>query len=643
MSNTGNVNLPEVTLKDYLPSFLTYNGDATGSPVVEEDHYIEWNFGTLNVGCYVEVEFSAHVDDEGDDYNIANVTSCAGVTDEDNLRIIAIPHFEVDKKVWNGSAWADELDHVHKGEKVRFQITTTYYGDGMIDCGIIADYLPNLCLEYVETVSVKLHGVEIDPESTNYPYIVPDSGDTFIVCDEEINISEELERCSCIQGEIILWDFREATGFDLIDGQSVVIEFDALVTEYCDDCDECCEQECCIVNNVACALMWGCYICSECNYYFDCDCTSIRCCPPPTTFTKKVLVCDEWVDEIETVTGSTITFKLELEYYGNENLTEIQLVDELPCILEYVEGSAWISVVEGDIGYATTIDPYIYTSGDVKILVFNITGELEDGGIITIEFDAFVEDPSPTGCCGGCPEGCINYAYVQGKIGCVSSPNFFMDAEVGVMAYSNCAPSIPQLAGDSSGEEGESMSYTVWTTDEDDDQVYYMFDWDDGTELVWDGPYNQGESEKITLTHSWSESGSYEVKVRAKDEHGLTSGWTNELDVEITGEEPDIEITIAKWGFGNLGATIKNNAEDDFSDVEWNMSVAGGFLGGIDSTGDDVIETLESGDEEFISTDSGSISRSLGFVDVEVLVTVDEDTFEKEETGFVFGKFIIIL
>jgi hypothetical protein len=53
--------------------------------------------------------------------------------------------------------------------------------------------------------------------------------------------------------------------------------------------------------------------------------------------------------------------------------------------------------------------------------------------------------------------------------------------------------------------------------------VYYYIDWGDGTTSDWLGPYKTGV--EATTTHSWSEEGTYTVKIKAKDVPGDESDW----------------------------------------------------------------------------------------------------------------------
>jgi hypothetical protein len=67
--------------------------------------------------------------------------------------------------------------------------------------------------------------------------------------------------------------------------------------------------------------------------------------------------------------------------------------------------------------------------------------------------------------------------------------------------------------------------------DPDGDDILYMFDWGDGTNSGWLGPYASGIT--ITASHKWTSSGIYLVKVKAKDIYGSESGWSDSLTVII--------------------------------------------------------------------------------------------------------------
>ena len=95
-------------------------------------------------------------------------------------------------------------------------------------------------------------------------------------------------------------------------------------------------------------------------------------------------------------------------------------------------------------------------------------------------------------------------------------------------------PSKP--SGESNGFSNTEYSYSTTTTDPDGDQVKYTFDWDDGTTAETDF-YNSGEA--VTESYSWANPGMYNVKVKATDEHGETSYWSEPLSVTIISNPPN--------------------------------------------------------------------------------------------------------
>jgi hypothetical protein len=96
-------------------------------------------------------------------------------------------------------------------------------------------------------------------------------------------------------------------------------------------------------------------------------------------------------------------------------------------------------------------------------------------------------------------------------------------------AYPPHKPSQPK--GASAGKPGIEYSYSTYTLDPNGDDVYYMYDWGDGTTSDWLGPYVHGQG--INESHTWSKKGSYSVKVKARDLSGLESAWSDPLPVKI--------------------------------------------------------------------------------------------------------------
>ena len=124
---------------------------------------------------------------------------------------------------------------------------------------------------------------------------------------------------------------------------------------------------------------------------------------------------------------------------------------------------------------------------------------------------------------------------------------------------SNSPPNTPSVPlGSDTGLAGTAYSYSTSATDPDGDQVKYTFDWGDGstdtTGLV-------DSCATASASHSWNDVGTYEVKVKATDSKGASSGWSDTLTISIT--NPVILI------YGIFGKA------DDLNPIEQRLKNAG--------------------------------------------------------------------
>jgi len=90
-------------------------------------------------------------------------------------------------------------------------------------------------------------------------------------------------------------------------------------------------------------------------------------------------------------------------------------------------------------------------------------------------------------------------------------------------------PNTPE--GISSGSTNQNYNYSTSTNDPDGDKIYYIFDWGDGSYSEWLGPYNSGVT--VQGNHLWIEEGTYEIRVKAKDDHGVQSEWSDPLPINM--------------------------------------------------------------------------------------------------------------
>ncbi|KYK26896.1 hypothetical protein AYK20_08470 [Thermoplasmatales archaeon SG8-52-1] len=109
-------------------------------------------------------------------------------------------------------------------------------------------------------------------------------------------------------------------------------------------------------------------------------------------------------------------------------------------------------------------------------------------------------------------------------------------------------PSIP--SGPTLGIVGVEYEYSSKTSDPNGNQIFYKYDWNDGTDSGWIGPYDSGET--CVSDHVWNNNGSYKVKVKAKDFFNLESDWSNHLNVIIGNIPPELP-TISGPTHGRIG------------------------------------------------------------------------------------------
>ncbi len=85
--------------------------------------------------------------------------------------------------------------------------------------------------------------------------------------------------------------------------------------------------------------------------------------------------------------------------------------------------------------------------------------------------------------------------------------------------------------GIADGKIDSEYYYSSISNDPNGDQIYFLFDWGDGTNSGWVGPYESGEISNIS--HSWNVRGNYEIKTKVKDIHELESEWSDPLEISM--------------------------------------------------------------------------------------------------------------
>jgi subtilisin family serine protease len=90
----------------------------------------------------------------------------------------------------------------------------------------------------------------------------------------------------------------------------------------------------------------------------------------------------------------------------------------------------------------------------------------------------------------------------------------------------NRAPERPDSpSGETSGKVGVEYVFTTSSTDVNNDPIFYKWDWGDGEYSDW--------LESNSTSHVWEQQNTYSVRVKAKDNYGAESEWSNPLLVTM--------------------------------------------------------------------------------------------------------------
>ncbi|HWR63778.1 MAG TPA: PKD domain-containing protein [Candidatus Thermoplasmatota archaeon] len=100
------------------------------------------------------------------------------------------------------------------------------------------------------------------------------------------------------------------------------------------------------------------------------------------------------------------------------------------------------------------------------------------------------------------------------------------------------------LDGPPQAGKGIPLEFMTVAPDPEGDQVSYQWDWGDGNVSDWFGPFDFGQ--RTSAIHEWADNGTYEVKVRARDELGKQSSWSSAYNVTIA---PQVELSNCKPGY----------------------------------------------------------------------------------------------
>ena len=87
----------------------------------------------------------------------------------------------------------------------------------------------------------------------------------------------------------------------------------------------------------------------------------------------------------------------------------------------------------------------------------------------------------------------------------------------------NNPPDKPTINGPTNGNTGTSYDYVFSATELDGSALYLYIEWGDNSNTQWLGPYSSGE--EVTKSHTWSSSGTFTIRCKAKDPYDEEGPW----------------------------------------------------------------------------------------------------------------------
>jgi hypothetical protein len=211
--------------------------------------------------------------------------------------------------------------------------------------------------------------------------------------------------------------------------------------------------------------------------------------------------------------------------------------------------------------------------------------------------------------------------------------NLFGDPSLKIKPHNDPPVLPPAPEGPDSGVTMREYTFTAITTDPEEEMIYYMFDWGDGTTSEWVGPYSSGVAG--SAMHHWGSAGTYEIKVKAKDVNDGESPWSLSHSLVIY-STPELQIGNLTGGFFKVQATIKNIGFVNASHVTWNIALDGGALIGKETSG--TLIGIPAGGERTVSS---KLIIGLGSTVIHVKVSCEGSDDSKDQNATLL--FFIIL
>ena len=109
----------------------------------------------------------------------------------------------------------------------------------------------------------------------------------------------------------------------------------------------------------------------------------------------------------------------------------------------------------------------------------------------------------------------------------------------------NNPPETPKLAFNIGVKRRTYLFYLfkINSTDPEGDKISYYIDWGDGNHTGWT-PHLFKSGENAGFDHSWTQSGNYTIRAKARDAKGAESNWSSPVYIEVKPKKEAPDFTI---------------------------------------------------------------------------------------------------
>ena len=202
-----------------------------------------------------------------------------------------------------------------------------------------------------------------------------------------------------------------------------------------------------------------------------------------------------------------------------------------------------------------------------------------DGGSISIDYFFFKYLINLDYTCAEALYNSLSYCWNNDEIPSVYRNMLIFclygDPSISFKTFTTISP--PNTPSKPSGPESITplvkYTYSTIASNSEGHQLYYLWDWGDGSETEPLGPYEPGEI--VETQHEWKIAGDYRIRVRALGITGDESSWSEPLIIHVKG--PVIKIESITGGI-KINAVIKNIGDAEANGVKWNITFYGGSI-----------------------------------------------------------------